>query len=212
MKSTTSDIRSWLYSKASASLRFAPLKVWLQAVEFRIEWDSMLNATLGYLRKHSHRMVLALWVFLASLGTLALAAYPMYVIRPFREQTPAALDRALWVLLHDKPILLVLALAVTSLALLVWRRAGWVSRLLLAPSILLALIAAVSAWINPYEHMFHPFGEPHYIAAQQASLDPNDMVIAVTLGGESRAYPIREMGYHHVVNDRLYGLPMVVTY
>jgi len=94
----------------------------------------------------------------------------------------------------------------------VWRRAGWGSRLLLAPSILLALIAAVSAWINPYEHMFHPFGEPHYIAAQQASLDPNDMVIAVTLGGESRAYPIREMGYHHVVNDRLYGLPMVVTY
>ena len=36
--------------------------------------------------------------------------------------------------------------------------------------------------------------------------------IAVTLGGESRAYPIREMGYHHVVNDRLHGLPIVVTY
>ena len=39
-----------------------------------------------------------------------------------------------------------------------------------------------------------------------------DMVIAVTLGGESRAYPIREMGYHHVVNDRLHQLPIVVTY
>ena len=38
------------------------------------------------------------------------------------------------------------------------------------------------------------------------------MVIAVTLGGESRAYPIREMGYHHIVNDRLHGLPLVVTY
>ena len=41
---------------------------------------------------------------------------------------------------------------------------------------------------------------------------PKDMVIAVTLGGESRAYPIREMGYHHIVNDRLHQLPIVVTY
>jgi hypothetical protein len=148
----------------------------------------------------------------ASLATLALAGYPMYVIRPFREQAPAALNRALWVLLHNKSLLLILALAITTLALLVWRRAGWVSRILLVPSILLVLLAAVSAWINPYEHMFHPFGAPLYIAAQQASVDMGDMVIAVTLGGESRAYPIREMGYHHVVNDRLHQLPIVVTY
>ena len=172
----------------------------------------MLNAVSAYLRKHSDAIMPALWLLLASLATLALAAYPMYVIRPFREQTPAALDRALWVLLHNKPILLILALAITTLALMVWRRAGWVSRLFLAPSIAFVLLASVSAWINPYEHMFHPFGEPHYIAAQQASLEASDMVIAVTLGGESRAYPIREMGYHHVVNDRLHGLPIVVTY
>jgi Protein of unknown function (DUF3179) len=172
----------------------------------------MLTVISDYLRKHSHSMVPALWLFLASLGTVALAAYPMYVIRPFREQTPAALDRALWVLLHDKPLLSILALAISALALLVWRRAGWISRLFLAPSIAFVVLGAVSAWINPYEHMFHPFGEPHYIAAQQASLEASDMVIAVTLGGESRAYPIREMGYHHVVNDRLHGLPIVVTY
>jgi hypothetical protein len=38
------------------------------------------------------------------------------------------------------------------------------------------------------------------------------MVIVVTVVGESRAYPIREMGYHHVLNDRLHQLPIVVTY
>jgi hypothetical protein len=172
----------------------------------------MLTAVSDYIRKHSQGISQALWLFLASLGTLAFAAYPIYVIRPFREQTPAALDRALWVLLHNKPILLILAVAITALALLVWRRAGWISRLILAPSIAFVLLGAISAWINPYELMFHPFGEPHYIAAQKASLDASDMVIAVTLGGESRAYPIREMGYHHIVNDRLHGLPMVVTY
>ena len=172
----------------------------------------MLNAVWVYLRKHSGRIVPALWLLLASLGTLALAAYPMYVIRPFRQQKPAALDRALWVLLHDKLILAILALAISALAILVWRRAGWISRLVLAPSIVLVLLGAVSAWINPYEHMFHPFGEPRFIPAQQASLDVNDMVIVVNVSGESRAYPIREMGYHHIVNDRLHGLPMVVTY
>ena len=172
----------------------------------------MLTAISDYMRKHSSRIVPALWFLLAALGTIALAAYPIYVIRPFREQTQAALDRALWVLLHEKPILFILALAITTSALLVWRRAGWISRLLLVSSMGFVTLAAVSAWINPYEHMFHPFGEPHYIAAQLASVDAGDMVIAVTLGGESRAYPIREMGYHHIVNDRLHGLPMVVTY
>jgi Protein of unknown function (DUF3179) len=172
----------------------------------------MLNRFAYAIRRHSRRFVQALWLLLASLATLALAGYPIYVIRPFREQTPAALNRALWVLLHTKPLLLILALAITMLAMLVWRRAGWVARVLLAPSILFVLLAAVSAWFNPYERMFHPFGAPLYIAAQQASVDTGDMVIAVTLGGESRAYPIREMGYHHVVNDRLHQLPIVVTY
>ncbi len=172
----------------------------------------MLKTALTYARNNSRGIGTALWLFVFALGPVALAAYPMYVIRPFREQTPAALDRALWVLLHDKPILLFLALAITALALLAWRRAGLISRAIMIPAAGLVVLAAVSAWINPYEHMFHPFGEPHYIAARLASVDPGDMVMAVTLGGESRAYPIREMGYHHIVNDRLHGLPMVVTY
>jgi Protein of unknown function (DUF3179) len=154
----------------------------------------------------------ALCLFLASLAILTFAAYPMYVIQPFREQTPAALDRALWVLLHNKPLSLILACLVTAVALLLWRRAGWMAKLLLVPAMGVAILAAASTWINPFEHMFHPLGEPKYLPAGLAKIDPNDMVIAVSLGGESRAYPIREMGYHHVVNDRLHGLPMVVTY
>ena len=158
--------------------------------------------------------VLGFSLLLASLAALALALYPIYIIRPFREQKPADLQRALWVLLHDKAILVGLFVLITMLALLVWRRAGWVARLLLlTPAMGLALIAAGAAWFNPYEQMlFHPIGEPHYVTIQQAGIDPKDMVIVVTLGGESRAYPIREMGYHHVVNDRLHQLPIVVTY
>ena len=151
-------------------------------------------------------------LFLASLVVFALAAYPIYVIRPFREQDPAALQRALWVLLHNKPILFGLFCLIATPALLVWRRSGWVAKIVLAPAVGISLLAAISAWFNPYEQMFHPFGAPQYTTIEHASLDPNDMVIAVTLGGESRAYGIREMGYHHIVNDRLHQLPIVVTY
>ena len=172
----------------------------------------MATATPARITKRSLKIVPAVCLFLASLATLVFAAYPMYVIRPFREQRPAALERALWVLLHDRALSLIAACLVTALALLLWRRAGWVAKLLLAPAMGVAVFGAALTWINPFEHMFHPVGEPTYLAADRAAIDANDMVIAVTLGGESRAYPIREMGYHHVVNDRLHGLPIVVTY
>jgi len=172
----------------------------------------MTIATAVPASKRALKIVPALCLFLASLASLVFAAYPMYVIRPFREQEPAALQRALWVLLHNKLLSLVLACLMTALALLLWRRAGWMAKLLLAPAMGIAILAAASTWINPFEQMFHPVGEPKYLAADRAGIDPNDMVIAVTLGAESRAYPIREMGYHHIVNDRLHGLPLVVTY
>jgi hypothetical protein len=173
----------------------------------------MVIAGEGRKKRRLQNFVQGSCLFLVSLATLALALYPMYIIRPFREQKPAALQRALWVTLHDKAMLIGLFLLITMCALFVWRRAGWVARLLLAPAMGIALLAAGAAWVNPYEQMmFHPFGEPRYVTIQQAGVDPKDMVIAVTLDGESRAYPIREMGYHHVVNDRLHQLPIVVTY
>jgi hypothetical protein len=173
-----------------------------------------MNSLLMADRRRLRNFVPGSCVLLTSLAALALSLYPMYVIRPFREQKPADLQRALWVQLHDKWFLAGLFVLITMLALLVWRRAGLVARLLLlAPAIGIALLAAGAAWFNPYERiMFHPIGTPAYVAIQQAHVDPKDMVIVVTLGGESRAYPIREMGYHHVVNDRLHQLPIVVTY
>jgi Protein of unknown function (DUF3179) len=174
----------------------------------------MVTAAQVHAKNRLQNIVLGSCLCLASLAALALALYPLYVIRPFREQKPAALERALLVTLHDKVIVIGLFLLIIICALFVWRRAGWIARLtLLTPAMAIALIAVVAPWVNPYEQMmFHPFGDPRYVTIQQAGIDSKDMVIAVTLDGESRAYPIREMGYHHVVNDRLHQLPIVVTY
>ncbi|MGE3163819.1 MAG: DUF3179 domain-containing (seleno)protein [Planctomycetota bacterium] len=43
-------------------------------------------------------------------------------------------------------------------------------------------------------------------------LVPEDKVIGVSLGGESRAYPTRVLTWHEVANDTLGGVPIAVTY
>ena len=45
-----------------------------------------------------------------------------------------------------------------------------------------------------------------------AFVDPNDLVLAVSADGDAAAYPIRQMAYHHLVNDRIGRTPAVVTY
>ena len=51
-----------------------------------------------------------------------------------------------------------------------------------------------------------------FVASAQAGIDDADMIMSVRINGEARAYPIREMGYHHIVNDVVGGEPIVATY
>lgn len=43
-------------------------------------------------------------------------------------------------------------------------------------------------------------------------LKPDDEVIGVQTGGEARAYPIKILNWHEVVNDTINGVPIVVTF
>jgi hypothetical protein len=38
------------------------------------------------------------------------------------------------------------------------------------------------------------------------------MVLALIFNDDARAYPVREMAYHHIVNDVVGGVPVAVTY
>jgi hypothetical protein len=40
----------------------------------------------------------------------------------------------------------------------------------------------------------------------------DDIVLAVKINGESAAYPVRLMAYHHLVEDVVGGTPIVATY
>ena len=75
-----------------------------------------------------------------------------------------------------------------------------------------AIAGAYLTHVNIFEKMFHPYDAPAFESADKAQVDRDDMVLAVLLGGHARAYPLLTMGYHHIVNDTVEGVPIAVTY
>lgn len=54
---------------------------------------------------------------------------------------------------------------------------------------------------------------PQFVAAEAANfLKPQDRVLGVSYAGVARAYPIRILNYHEIVNDRLNGKAIVVSF
>jgi hypothetical protein len=158
------------------------------------------------------RKFASIWFALAAIA-LAAAAYPLYVIRPFRHQGAGELSAAL-VVIHYRPYL-EMGCAIAAVALTIWYfrlQRRWRFRLLASAATLAVLGIARASAINVYELMFHPLGEPTFSAAAKAKLDRDEQVFAVKIQGRARAYPIRSMSYHHIVNDTIAGEPIVATY
>ncbi len=58
-----------------------------------------------------------------------------------------------------------------------------------------------------------PIDEPTFeIAAEVDWLEDNEAVLALTVMEETRAYPVRIMMWHEIVNDRVGGVDVAVTY
>jgi hypothetical protein len=55
--------------------------------------------------------------------------------------------------------------------------------------------------------------KPKFVEPNQTRfLNPDDKVIGVRIGGQAKAYPIRILNLHEVVNDTLSKLPIAVTF
>ena len=53
---------------------------------------------------------------------------------------------------------------------------------------------------------------PKFVRAGQANLAAADRVLGMAREGVAKAYPVRILNWHEIVNDRLSGDPIVVTY
>jgi type IV secretory pathway VirB2 component (pilin) len=139
-------------------------------------------------------------------------AYPMYVIRPFRAQGSRELALALVVRSWGPIVASVAAVSAIFAGVQLWRGARWWARALSVTASALTVFFAVLSHINVYELMFHRIDSPRTVPAAAATLENDDMVLAINVAGHARAYPIRMMGYHHIVNDWLGDVPVVATY
>jgi hypothetical protein len=153
-----------------------------------------------------------LWAIALLSATVVLV--PVFLLKPFSPQT----TRSVAVAYHVREAAPLVSLVGAGLVLLgtlaAWPRRGRWARLALAGSL---IVAGGSAWLarqNHFEWMFGPLKSPAFASGAEAAafVDPADMVIAVELRGDAVAYPVRQMAYHHLVNDQVGGVPIVSTY
>ena len=95
-----------------------------------------------------------------------------------------------------------------------WRGARWWTRTALVLAVLIA--GERRGWRGKITSSgcFNPLPQRHDARdrGEARSSTRVDLVLGVTLNGEAAAYPIRQLAYHHVVQDVVGGVPIVVTY
>jgi len=110
---------------------------------------------------------------------------------------------------------LVLAIVGTAVTAFSWRKhSGRVYRAVSVLPVIALVVGAVLAQGNFVELMvFSPIDEARFVTvANVGFLEPEHLVLGVSIGGEAKAYPVGMLAYHHIVNDQLAGEPYVATY
>ena len=156
------------------------------------------------------------WMLLITLALIALAVVmvPALLIQPFKLQTPERL-RISYSLRSWSPIITLVAIALALLiGVKLWKRTrGWWRKIVLVLLFIPMLAATWFARQNHFEWMFKPLPNAGFANLSDAGfVADGDMVLAVELNGEAAAYPIRQVAYHHVVQDTIGGIPVLVTY
>ena len=57
-----------------------------------------------------------------------------------------------------------------------------------------------------------PIYEPEFVGAEDAPLREEELVIALSIDGEAKAYPITVLRFREMVNDELAGTPILVSW
>lgn len=155
------------------------------------------------------------WIalLLLTLTALLVVAIPVSLIRPFTGQTEDAIAISHFLRRWSPAVTLLIALTIAALTALRWRQVpGW-QRLGLVTALALTVGTAWFARQRHFEWMFAPLASPEYARAAATDwVEPRDMVLAVTMNGDAVAYPVRQLAYHHLVQDMVGGVPIVATY
>jgi hypothetical protein len=156
----------------------------------------------------------ASWLLLGLLAAVSLSLFliPAFVIRPFTHQSARGLRLAIEVKQIAPAVTAIAFLGVLGLGWRLWRGSLQCLRAGIVAALLFSAASAVMVRQNYFEWMFHPIQSAGFVSAGEAKLSDKEMVMGVRIGGQARAYPIVQMGYHHILNDTVAEVPIVVTY
>lgn len=160
----------------------------------------------------SENRTLGLLLGLLAALSLSLFLLPAFVIRPFRYQSEGALRLAIAVKGVAPALTVVALVGVLALCWRLWRGLSRAARAGMVIALALSTASAVMVRQNYFEWMFHPITAAGFVSPGDARLGDKEMVMAVRIGREARAYPIVQMAYHHILNDTVAGVPIAVTY
>lgn len=157
----------------------------------------------------------------AWLGILLVAALaativiiPAWLIQPFAPQTQHDLDISFFLRNWSPTFNLFAILLMLLLAAYIWKNSRrWIGKIGLIAPFIVVLLFAWLARQNHFEWMFNPLASVSFVSASNADfVTDNEMVLAVNINGDAAAFPVRQMAYHHVVQDVVGGMPITATY
>lgn len=143
----------------------------------------------------------------ALLVAFSAVALPQLIGLPFLSQNPVILQVALAISRNLFWIELACALVATVAGIILgranqpWRKLAFG----VAACVLLSRL-------DIFEFIFHPLRQPAFVSAADTKLDAREKVLAISIKGHIRAYPVRSLSYHHIVNDVLEGVAVAATY
>ena len=141
-----------------------------------------------------------------TLLNVALSVAPLLVALPPVRQTPGMLAAAR----AAGNLARVVSAALTVILAIRLGRTPAASTLAV---LLLAILCAVLSRINLMEWVFAGArGAGTVRIGEFHDVRDTDVVIGVVIEGHSRAYPVRYLAYHHMLNDRLGRAALLPTY
>ena len=158
-----------------------------------------------------------LWplLLIAVAAATTVVLVPTLTIHPFRPQTTRGIELS-YALKRAAPVVTAIALAVAlASALLLWGGARrWWRRGVI---VVLVAVTGLVTWFarqNHFEWMFNALPKAEYVGAPEARefLVDAEVVMGIDVNGIALAYPVRQLAYHHLVNDVVGGTPLVATY
>jgi len=145
-------------------------------------------------------------LFWLTILNVALMVTPLLVALPPVKQTPAMLAAAHLAGTLAKFTSVALAILVARWLL---RKRTWRGLVLLAVTLACAVLSQMNLleWVFPAAR-----GAETAPVAAFHDIRDSDMVIGVSIEGQSRAYPVRYLAHHHMLNDQLGATAVLPTY